>query len=315
MKPEPPPGRLVDVGGHRLHLVRAGHGSPAVIFDAALGASSISWSFVLPEVARVTEACAYDRAGMGWSDAGPLPRTAGRIERELHELLVRGRVPPPYVLVGHSFGGLVARLFAARHRDDTAGLVLIEPAQPEDWAVPGESDRRLIDRGVRLCGYGATAARLGIARAVAALVGLGALAPARVLAAVAGRGGLRRDDESILAPVWKLPADVRRPLRHHWTQPRFFEALGSQIGSICESAAEVGREGRRVRPDLPLVTISSAGASERRQRSDAALARLSANGRHVVSTTGGHWVPLDDPRTIVDSIVKMVEEIRAGQRG
>ena len=312
MKRESPPGRLVDVGGHRLHLVRAGHGSPAVIFDAALGASSISWSFVLPEVARVTEACAYNRAGMGWSDAGPLPRTAGRIERELHELLARGEVRPPYVLVGHSFGGLVARLFAARRREDTAGLVLIEPAQPEDWAVPGESERRLIDRGVRLCRYGATAARLGIARVVAALAGAGALAPARALAAVVSRGGLRREDESILAPVWKLPPEVRRPLRRLWTQPRFFESLGSQIGSICESAAEVAREGSGVRPDLPLVTISSAGASERRLQSDAALARLSSHGRHVVSTTGGHWVPLDDPRTIVDAIVRVVEEIRAG---
>ena len=311
MKREPPPGRLVDVGGHRLHLVRAGHGSPAVIFDAALGASSISWSFVLPEVARVTEACAYDRAGMGWSDAGPMPRTAGRIERELHELLARGEVRPPYVLVGHSFGGLVARLFAARRREDTAGLVLIEPAQPEDWAVPGESERRLIDRGVRLCRYGATAARLGIARVVAALAGAGALAPARALAAVVSRGGLRREDESILAPVWKLPArgaaaaaaplDATAVLRIAWQPDR----------SICESAAEVAREGSGVRPDLPLVTISSAGASERRLQSDAALARLSSHGRHVVSTTGGHWVPLDDPRTIVDAIVSVVEEIRA----
>ena len=312
MKREPPPGRLVDVGGHRLHLVRAGHGSPAVIFDAALGASSISWSFVLQEVARGTEACAYDSAGMGWSDAGTLPRTAGRIEHELHQLLARREVRPPYVLVGHSFGGLVARLFAARRREDTAGLVLIEPAQPEDWAVPGESERRRIDRGVRLCRYGATAARLGIARVVAALAGAGALAPAWALTAVVSRGTLRREDESILAPVWKLPPEVRRPLRRHWTQPRFFESLGSQIGSICESAAEVAREGSGVRPDLPLVTISSAGASERRLQSDAALARLSSHGRHVVSITGGHWVPLDDPRTIVEAILSVVEEIRAG---
>ena len=309
MKREPQPGRLVDVGGHRLHLVCAGRGSPAVIFDAALAASSISWSLVLPEVARVTAACAYDRAGMGWSDAGPLPRTAGRMERELHELLVRGNVRPPYILVGHSFGGLVARLFAAR-REETAGLVLIEPAQPEDWAAPGEADRRRIDRGVRLCRYGATAARLGIARVVAALAAAGALAPARALVALVSRGGLRREDEAILAPMWKLPREVRQSLKHVWTQPRFFESLGSQIESICESAAEVARDGGGFRLDLPLVTISSAAASEQRLRSDAALARLSSRGRHVVSTTGGHWVPLDDPRTIVDAAVGLVEEIR-----
>lgn len=310
MKRELPPGRLVDVGGHRLHLVCAGRGSPAVIFDAALAASSISWSLVLPEVARVTEACAYDRAGMGWSDTGPLPRTAGRMERELHELLARGNVRPPYVLVGHSFGGLVARLFAARRREETAGLVLIEPAQPEDWAVPGEADRRSIDRGMRLCRYGATAARLGIARVVAALAVIGALAPARALVALVSRGGLRREDEAILAPMWKLPPAARQPLKHVWTQPRFFEALGSQIESICESAAEVARKGGGVRSDLPLATISSATASERRLRADAALARLSSRGRHLVSTTGGHWVSLDDPRTVVEAVVGLVEEIR-----
>ena len=86
-----------------------------MIFDAALGASSLSWSLVQPAIARITRACAYDRAGFGWSERGPLPRTAGRIADELHNLLARARVPPPYLLVGHSFGGLVARIFASRH--------------------------------------------------------------------------------------------------------------------------------------------------------------------------------------------------------
>jgi pimeloyl-ACP methyl ester carboxylesterase len=310
MTPHEPPGRLIDIGGHALHLMCAGRGSPAVIFDAALGASSLSWSLVLPDVARVTQACAYDRAGMGWSDTGPLPRTAGRIERELHELLVRANVQPPYILVGHSFGGLAAQLFAARHHDETAGLVLIEPALPEDWSEPSESDRKLIDRGVRLCRYGARAARLGIARVVAALASIGALAPAWALAALVSRGALRRRDETILAPMWKLPPEARRPLLHVWTQPRFFEALGSQIESICESAGEVASEGAAVRSDLPIVAISSAAASERRLRADAALASVSSRGRHMVSTTGGHWVPLDDPQTIVDAVVGLVEEIR-----
>lgn len=285
-----------------------------MIFDAALGASSISWSLVLPEVARVTTACAYDRAGMGWSEAGPLPRTASRLEGELHELLARSGVQPPYILVGHSFGGLVARLFAARHQDETAGLVLIEPALPEDWSTPVESDRKLIQRGVRVCRYGAAAARFGIARVIARLAALGALAPAWALVSLVSRGGLRRKDELILAPMWKLPPESRRPLQHVWTQPRFFEALGSQIESICESAGEVAREGSTFRPDLALVTISSAEASERRLHGDAALARLSARGRHIVSTTGGHWVPLDDPRAVVDAIVELVEEIRRLER-
>ena len=234
-----PPGQVVDIGTHRLHIRCEGEGTPAVIFDAALGASSLSWSLVQPEVARVTRACSYDRAGFGWSEAGPLPRTASRIADELHALLRRAAVRPPYILVGHSFGGLVMRLSAARHRDEVAGLVLIEPAVPEDWVAPGDEQRALIARGARLCGYGAAAAKRGLARVVASLVAVGALGPARALVGMVSRGGLRRQDEGILAPIWKLPPEARSVLRHAWTQPKFFEALGSQISSICDSAAEV----------------------------------------------------------------------------
>jgi pimeloyl-ACP methyl ester carboxylesterase len=310
MVPEPP-GRRFDVGGHHLHLLCAGSGTPAVILDAALGASSLSWSRVLPGIARITRVCAYDRAGMGWSDAGPLPRTAARLAAELRELLRVGDVPPPFILVGHSFGGLVTRLFAARHSDETAGLVLLEPAHPEHWAEPSEADRRLIERGTRLCHHGVVAARLGIARIVSVLVGLGALAPARALVAVASRGGLGREDEGILAPMWKLPPEARRALRQIWTEPRFFEALGSQIESICASAAEVDAATRAGHGDLPLVTISSATASQTRLRHDAGLAQRSSRGRHVLSPASGHWIPLDDPDIVIETVREMVEAARA----
>src|SRR5205809_7581444 len=160
------PGRFFDVGGFRLHLNCQGKGSPVVVFDSALGGSSLSWALVQPEIAAMTRACSYDRAGFGWSDAGPMPRTAGRIADELDVLLRRAGEVPPYVLVGHSFGARVMRVFAARHRADVAGLVLIEPAFPEDWLVPNETERQRIDRGVRLCRRGSVAARWGIARLV-----------------------------------------------------------------------------------------------------------------------------------------------------
>jgi pimeloyl-ACP methyl ester carboxylesterase len=306
----PPPGRLVAVAAHRLHIRCDGDAAPAVIFDAALGASSLSWSLVQPGVARVTRACAYDRAGFGWSDAGPLPRTAGRVADELHTLLHAAGVPAPYVLVGHSFGGLVMRLFAARYRDEVAGLVLIEPAVPEEWAAPGEQQQLLIARGTRLCRYGAAAARGGIARAVAVLVGLGALGPARALVKVISRGGLRRQDEGILAPIWKLPPEARAVLRHAWTQPKFFEALGSQIAAICESAREVVQAGPPDYGNLPLVVISSALAGPKRLDADARVARMSTRGRHVLAAESGHWVPLDAPEVVVDAIVTLLGEIR-----
>ncbi|MGH9348510.1 MAG: alpha/beta fold hydrolase [Vicinamibacterales bacterium] len=301
-----PPGRLVDVGGFRLHVQCSGRASPTVVFDAALGASSLSWSLVQPAVARIARACAYDRAGFGWSDAGPMPRTAGRIADELGELLARADVPPPYLLVGHSFGGLVTRIFAARRRHLVAGLVLVDPAHPDEWIDPGEHERRQIARGTRLCRHGATAARLGIARMVAALVDLGALAPARALTGLVSRGGLSRADEEILAPIWKLPPAARRPLRRFWTQPKFYEALGSQIGSICESAAETCNAGLAGFDDLPLVIIAAATSSDRRRRLHDALVRRSSRGRLIVARTGGHWIPLDEPAIVIEVITEML---------
>jgi pimeloyl-ACP methyl ester carboxylesterase len=307
----PPPGRVVDAGGVRLHINCAGSGTPAVVFDAALGASSISWSLVQPAVARITTACTYDRAGFGWSGAGPLPRTAGRIASELHALLARANVPPPYVLVGHSFGGLVMRIFSARFPAATAGLVLIDPAHPEEWLEPGAHERRQIDRGVRLCRYGARAARLGMAKAVAAFVAIGALAPARAMVGLISRGGLSRADEDILAPMWKLPPEARRPLAQFWTDPKFFEALGSQIESICESAAEARDAAVRPLDDRPLTVIAAESASARRRQLHQALARQSSRGRFLVAPESGHWVPLDQPAVVIDAIVRMVEGARA----
>jgi pimeloyl-ACP methyl ester carboxylesterase len=301
------PGRLIDVGGFRLHLNCSGNGSPAVIFDAALGASSISWSLVQPEVASLTRACSYDRAGFGWSDAGPLPRTAGRITDELRVLLTRAEISPPFILVGHSFGGLVVRVFAARYRSDVSGMVLVDPAHPEDWVNPAPKEQVKIDRGVRLCRQGAVAARLGFARVVALLAGIGALTPARALVKLASRGGLSREDEGILAPVQRLPPEARRPLRYFWTQPKFFEALGNQIESICITARETLEAAQGGYGDLPLITISSTDPGDYRLRQQDALARLSTRGRHIVASNSGHWIPLDQPEVVIKAVKEIIQ--------
>ena len=301
MRPSPP-GRLIDAGGHRLHLRATGRGSPVVVLDAALGGSSVSWTFVQPAVAEFTRVVAYDRAGFGWSDPGPLPRTAGRIADELVTALTNAGEPPPYLLVGHSFGGLVARIVASRYRDEVAGLVLVDPAHPEDWVRPAAKEQARIDRGVRLCRQGYHAARWGVAHAVSALVGLGAIRPARKLADLASRGDIAGDTDWLLAPLWKLPAAERHVLRWFWTKPRFFEALGSQIEHIHTSAAETLDSASGGYGDLPLVTISSTDPGEYRLRQQEALAALSTRGRHVVANASGHWIPLDEPGTVVSAI-------------
>ena len=304
------PGRLIDVGGWRLHLVCSGAGTPAVVMDAALGGSSISWSLIQPGVARMTRACSYDRAGFGWSDAGPMPRTAGRAADELRVLLDRAAIPPPYLIVGHSFGGLVMRIFAARYRTDVVGLVLVDPAHPEDWVRPAPKEQVKIDRGVRLCRRGATAARFGAARLVSGLVTLGLFGIARGLAKVVSRGGLSREDEGILAPIWKLPPDTRKPLRQFWTQEKFYAALGSQIASISASAAETLAAAPGGYGDLPLVTISSTDPGDYRLRQQDALARLSSRGRHIMASNSSHWIPLDQPQIVIDTIREMLADAK-----
>jgi len=284
------------------------------VLDAALGASSLSWSLVQPELARMSRVCSYDRAGFGWSDAGPMPRTAGRIAEELRTLLDRGGVPPPFLLVGHSFGGLVVQIFAQRFRSETAGMVLVDPAHAEDWVRPAAKEQVLIDRGVRLCRYGVIAARIGLARLVTMLVRSGQLTMARGLVTAASRGALSKQDEAILAPVWKLPPDVRAPLAHVWSKPRFFEALGSQIGSISVSAAQVLEATAAGFGDLPLITISSTNPGDYRVRQQDALAARSTRGRHIRASNSGHWIPLDQPDVVIDAVKEILQAGRNAEK-
>lgn len=306
----PPPGALVDVGGFRLHMKCSGAGSPAVVMDAALGGSSISWTLVQPEISKLTRVCSYDRAGFGWSDAGPMPRTAARVAAELRTLLARAGVPPPFILVGHSFGGLVMRVFAARYRPDVAALILVDSAHPEDWVTPAPKEQVKIERGIRLCRVGSSAARSGLARFVAAVANFGAFGLALLLARLISRGGLSKEDEGILAPAWRLPREARKPLRQFWTQPKFFDALGSQIEFICQSAAETLEAGANGYGDLPLVTISSTDPGDYRLRQQEALVRLSTRGRHIVASNSGHWIPLEEPQLVIDVITETIAELR-----
>src|SRR5438552_7751470 len=130
----PPPGRLIDVGGHRLHLWCLGQGSPTVVFDSGLGGTAFDWYAVLRDVSGFTTACAYDRAGMGYSDAGPSPRTSRRIAGELAELVRRSETKLPVLLVGWSYGGLFVRVYASEHESQVAGLLLVDAANEEQAA-------------------------------------------------------------------------------------------------------------------------------------------------------------------------------------
>jgi pimeloyl-ACP methyl ester carboxylesterase len=136
-KAYPMPGRLIDVGGHRLHLRCTGAGTPTVVLEPGAGGMSSSLGWIAPAVARATRVCVYDRAGRGWSEPADTAQDGAQIVTDLHTLLQRGHVPGPYVLAGHSFGGLYVLTFAARYPDEVAGMVLVDSTAPASAANPG----------------------------------------------------------------------------------------------------------------------------------------------------------------------------------
>jgi pimeloyl-ACP methyl ester carboxylesterase len=136
--PIPAPGQLVDVGGWRLHLNCTGEATssqPTVILEGGTGDFSVEWSLVQPKLAAFVRVCSYDRAGSGWSELGPHPRTMHQIVHELHGLLEKAGVRPPYVLVGQSYGGWLVRLYASKYRSEIAGMVLVEGGFDNPWRM------------------------------------------------------------------------------------------------------------------------------------------------------------------------------------
>jgi pimeloyl-ACP methyl ester carboxylesterase len=136
-------GEMIGVGGYRLHLSCAGTGSPTVLLESGNGPTSSGWAWVQAEVAQTTRVCAYDRAGTGRSEESPNPRDAHHIAQELHQLLGAGGVDRPLVLVGHSYGGLYIRQYAAMYPADVAGIVLVDSAHPDQWTRPPEAAQQL----------------------------------------------------------------------------------------------------------------------------------------------------------------------------
>ncbi|MBX9243606.1 alpha/beta fold hydrolase [Actinotalea ferrariae] len=163
----PMPGRLIDVGNHRLHLSCTGSGGPTVVLEPGAGMVSAQLELVAPAVSEQTRVCVYDRAGRGWSEAARTRQDAHQISADLHTLLEEGGVPGPYVLAGHSFGGLYALAFAARYPDDVAGMVLVDttpPASGPQSSATHASEEGSSDLGDRLATLVSVSARLGVTR-------------------------------------------------------------------------------------------------------------------------------------------------------
>ena len=280
----PPAGRLVDVGGYRLHLDCRGEGSPTVVMDAGLGGASLDWSLVQPQIATTTRVCTYDRAGMGWSEPGPLPRTPGQIAGELRMLLTNAGVPGPYVLVGHSLAGKNIRMFASGYPDDVAGMVLVD-ARSE-----------LVDRLTPK----AEADAFGVA-----------LSLQGTLYSLARRFGVARAFGASLAGAPLLPSNIAAEMALLQTQTA---AIDETTKEGLARAADDAALARSTLGAIPLVVIAAAASMANIPNWSTAqqeMAALSTQGSLVIAEHSGHAVQLEQPGVVVDAIDDVVAKVRA----
>jgi pimeloyl-ACP methyl ester carboxylesterase len=290
----PARGDLVELAGRRFHVLVRGEGAPTVVFDAPLGASSLGWELVAPEVAKITRTFVFDRGGYGWSEPGPEPRSSGQIVAEMHELLARSHVPKPYILVGASVGGCNARLFAFRYPSEVAGLVLVDPAH-EDQFARMSADKRPPMFPLRLFQI---AARLGILRLAGMpvdIAGMNVLGPG--LQPAANAVGYRADAVDAIVD----------------------ETAALDVGfDEVRSARNAG--GPRPLGDVPVIVLTH-GSEEPIQGDDAKayavwvelhaeLAKESSRGRQVIVPKSGHFIAVDQPASVVAAIREVVDTAR-----
>jgi pimeloyl-ACP methyl ester carboxylesterase len=307
----PPTGQLVDIGGgRRLHAHCTGTGWPPVILEAGMAASSLSWSLVQPRVATLTRTCSYDRAGLGWSDPGSTSPSARANAETLHMLLQALGVPLPGVFVGHSYGTFVIREYAHRYPDEVAGIVLVDPIYPSEWAQPDTERRRRLRGGVFLSNVGSLLARIGFVRVCLRLLTGGAPGAARRAARLFGSeavGVLSR----LVGEVQKLPPDTWPAVQTLWSQPKCFAAMASHLAALPESARQVAETADL--DDIPLVVITAGHQPAECRAEHERIAALSSRGAQIIAEGGGHWVHLDHPALVADAIRTMVEAARRGR--
>lgn len=304
----PPPGRLIDVGGCSMHLNNQGRGQPAVILESGVAATSLSWTLVQPEVARFTSVCSYDRAGLGWSGRSIKPRTVAQMVSELDELLSRARIPPPYVLVGHSFGGLLIRAYANTHVDKVAGLLFVDPVSLEYWANCSRYDKLRLTVAAKLARRGALLARIGVVRLALGSLASGQRRFPKLMAQAAAHQALEVL-EHLAGEVRKLPREVWPIVRAHWSRSKCIYALAEYLESVPQSAETA--ISMPLPPRIPLTILSAATATAHEIEERDRWVEQSAHGRHVHVDKAGHWLQFERPDIVIAAIRELVDLVRS----
>lgn len=312
--PFPPPGRLVDLGGWRLHLNCSGEAKasrPVVILEAGAGDFSVDWSLVQPRVAESARVCSYDRAGAGWSDLGPRPRTMHQQVWELHALLAKAGEKPPFVLVGHSYGGWLVRLFAETYPADVSGMLLLDAG--------AEDPLRMLPDGKVT-----HASQLAKGEPVPAVKTSDPLhesdIPPRIVdliqSSIRGMAGHFNDP-----PRDKLPHDAQR--MREWSLSQIKHAASNDNAVEAEELAAMLAERKtkqNVLGDIPLIVIArglpeehgpqAAQHEEDHRKDQANLVTLSSAGKLVVAAKSGHHIPLDEPGVVAGAVRDLIQMSR-----
>jgi pimeloyl-ACP methyl ester carboxylesterase len=275
---ERPSGRLIDVGGYRLHIDCRGRGRPLVVLDAGLAASAADWKSVQKMLAATHQTCTYDRAGYGMSDPGPAPRTSNRIASELRTLLERAGLPPPYLLVGHSFGGYNMRAFATLFPQDTAGLVLVDsPHEGQTQGVFQNQILRLFDPEGALQSLWSPELLTALSGELGALAGLLGAQGKPWYAALNEAAAFKVSSEELRAAP--LPPELPVAVIMH---------------------------GRRIFPEGALGDEMENEWLDLQKR----LVTGQRRGYFVIAKDSGHLIPLEEPELIVQMVQRLLKEPR-----